>query len=158
MGRPPAHIEVESVVMGDHPHVLVAPPGHRLAGDADILAEDLLRERFLARETGSGTRMLMERFLARIGSGRPFEVVDMGSNETIKQSVMAGLGVAIISAHTCLAELDDGKLVTLRVSGLPLVRQWFLLNRCDRRPTKAVEIFKAYISDRRRELFPQVAP
>ena len=100
----------------------------------------------------------MERCLDRIGGGRPVEVVDMGSNETIKQSVMAGLGVAIISAHTCLAELAERKLVTLRVTGLPLVRQWFLLNRADRRTTKAVDIFKAYISDRRRELFPQIGP
>ena len=158
MGRPPKQIEVESAVMGDHPHVLIAPPDHRLVADPDILAEELLRERFLARETGSGTRMLMERFLDRIGGGRPFEVVDMGSNETIKQSVMAGLGVAIISAHTCLAELEDGKLATLRVTGLPLVRQWFLLNRVDRGATRAVDIFKSHIAERRRGLFPQIGP
>ena len=46
MGRPPAHIEVDAVTLGDHPYILIAPPDHRLAGDPDILAEDLLRERF----------------------------------------------------------------------------------------------------------------
>ena len=55
------------------PYVLIAPPDHRLAGDSDILAEDLFAERFLAREQGSGTRTLMERFLERIGGGRAFE-------------------------------------------------------------------------------------
>ena len=71
----------------------------------------------------------MERFLERIGGGRVFEIVEMGTNETIKQSVMAGLGIAMISAHTCLTEIADGHLVTLQVAGLPLVRQWFLLHR-----------------------------
>lgn len=155
MGRPPPHVEVESVAMADHPHVLIAAAGHRLAGAASVTAEDLAHERFLAREQGSGTRMLMENFLERIG-GRALDVMEMGSNETIKQSVLAGLGLAIISAHTCLAELGQHKLVALPAHGLPLVRQWFLLNRADRPPTKAVQIFGAFISDGRRDFFPQI--
>ncbi len=158
MGRPPAHIDVESVPLGDHPHVLIAPADHRLVGDSEILPEDLLQERFLAREPGSGTRMLMERFLERLGGGRPFDLTEMGSNETIKQSVMAGLGVAIISAHTCMAELKDGKLVALPVVGLPLVRQWFLLHRVNRQLTRAAEIFRSYVSDNRRDFFPKIGP
>ena len=158
MGRPPADIEVESLPLGDNPHVLIAPAGHRLVGDSEILPEDLLQERFLAREPGSGTRILMERFLERIGGGRAFDLTEMGSNETIKQSVLAGLGIAIISAHTCMAELKDGKLVALPVVGLPLVRQWFLLNRANRQLTKAASIFKDYISERRREFFPRIGP
>ena len=158
MGRPPAHIEVESIPLGDHPHVLIAPANHRLVGDAEILPEDLLQERILAREQGSGTRMLMERFLERIGGGRAFDLTEMGSNETIKQSVLAGLGIAIISAHTCMTELKDGKLVALPVVGLPLVRQWFLLNRSNRQLTRAAEIFRAYISENRRDFFPRIGP
>lgn len=158
MGRPPAHIEVESIPLGDHPHVLIAPPGHRLVGDSEILPEDLLRERFLAREPGSGTRMLMERFLERLGGGRTFDITEMGSNETIKQSVLAGLGIAIISAHTCMAELRDGRLVALPVVGLPLIRQWFLLNRVNRQLTKAADIFRSYISERRRDFLPKIGP
>ncbi len=142
--------------MGDHPHVLIAPPGHRLADDPDILAEDLLSERFLAREQGSGTRTLMERFLERVGGGRSFDIVDMGTNETIKQSVMAGLGVAIISAHTCMSEIADGHLITLQVAGLPLVRQWFLLNRADRPPSMATRQFKAFVLERRASLLPKL--
>ncbi len=156
MGRPPAHIRAESATLGDHPHVLIAPPDHRLAGDPDILAEDLLAERFLAREQGSGTRLLMERFLERIGGGRSFNIVDMGTNETIKQSVMAGLGVAIISAHTCMTEIADGHLITLQVAGLPLVRQWFLLNRADRAPSMAAQKFKAFMLARRANLLPKL--
>lgn len=156
MGSPPAHLRIASFLLGDHPHVLIAPPGHRLAGDPDILADDLLAETFLAREPGSGSRALMVRFLERIGGGRSFDIVEMGTNETIKQSVMAGLGIALISAHTCMAELADGRLVSLPVTGLPLVRQWFLLHRADRAPTRAMQTFKAFMLERRAALLPRL--
>lgn len=154
MGRPPAHIEAERVVLGDHPHVLIAPPGHRLLNDPDVLPEDLLQETFLAREVGSGTRTLTNRFLERVGDGRPFEVVEMGSNETIKQAVIAGLGIAIISEHTCGAELAEGRLATISMPGLPLVRQWYLLHRKDRALDDAARALRDFIHERRSELLP----
>ena len=154
MGRPPAHIAVEREVLGDHPHILVAAPDHPLVGDPEILPEDLLRETFLAREEGSGTRTLMTRFLDRIGGGRPFSTVEMGTNETIKQAVMAGLGIAVISAHTCHAELAEGKLAALQVEGLPLVRQWFLIHRSDRELTRAAEVLRRFIVDHKGEILP----
>ena len=154
MGRPPAHVAVEREVLGDHPHVLVAAPDHPLVGDPEILPEELLNETFLAREEGSGTRILMARFLERIGGGRTFNMVEMGTNETIKQAVMAGLGIAIISAHTCHSELAEGKLVTLEVEGLPLVRQWFLIHRSDRELTKATEVLRRFIIAHKGEILP----
>jgi DNA-binding transcriptional LysR family regulator len=154
MGRPPAHVAVEREVLGDHPHVLVAAPDHPLVGDPDILPEDLLRETFLAREEGSGTRALMTRFLERIGGGRSFNMVEMGTNETIKQAVMAGLGIAIISAHTCHSELAEGKLALLQAEGLPLVRQWFLIHRSDRELTKAAEVLRRFIIGHKGEILP----
>lgn len=154
MGRPPAHVAVEREVLGDHPHVLVAAPGHPLVGDPEILPEELLRETFLAREEGSGTRLLMGRFLERIGGGRSFNMVEMGTNETIKQAVMAGLGIAIISAHTCHSELAEGKLALLQAEGLPLVRQWFLIHRSDRELTKASEVLRRFIVDHKSDILP----
>lgn len=154
MGRPPAHVAVDREVLGDHPHVLVAAPDHPLVGDPEILPEDLLRETFLAREEGSGTRLLMGRFLERIGGGRSFNTVEMGTNETIKQAVMAGLGIAIISAHTCHSELAEGKLALLQAEGLPLVRQWFLIHRSDRELTKAAAVLRRFIVDHKGEILP----
>jgi len=154
MGRPPAHVAVEREVLGDHPHVLVAAPDHPLVGDPEILPEDLLRETFLAREEGSGTRLLMGRFLERSGGGRSFSTVEMGTNETIKQAVMAGLGIAIISAHTCHSELAEGKLALLQAEGLPLVRQWFLIHRSDRELTKATEVLRRFIVDHKGTILP----
>ncbi|MEO1328872.1 MAG: LysR family transcriptional regulator [Pseudomonadota bacterium] len=156
MGRPPGHLAFERVVLGDHPHILIAPPDHRLVGDPDILPEDLLGETFLSREDGSGTRLLMGRFLDRLGDGRPFRIVEMGTNETIKQAVMAGLGVALISAHTCGAELESGRLVALTAPSLPLIRQWYLLRRSDRPVAEATKTFWSYMENEGRGLIPRL--
>lgn len=56
----------------------------------------------------------------------------MGSNETIKQAVMAGLGLSLISAHTTASDVAAGRLAILKVEGLPIVRQWFVVRRSDR--------------------------
>jgi len=131
MGRPPADIDMDVRLIGDHPHVIIAPTGHRLARKSRIALADLAEETFLMREPGSGTRGLMEQLFetARV---RPKIGMAMSSNETIKQAVIAGLGIAFISAHTVATELDERRLVTLDVDGLPVVRQWFVLSRKDK--------------------------
>ena len=105
MGRPPAGFPVERAVIGHHPHVNIAPPGPPLARRRRVPLEEVVREVFLLREPGSGTR------------------VEIGSNQTIKQAVMVGMGVALLSAHTIAAEVADGRLAVLDVEGLPVVRR-----------------------------------
>jgi LysR family transcriptional regulator for metE and metH len=122
MGRPPESLDLESVALGDHPHIVVASGGHRLAG-APIPIESLASETFFIREPGSGTRMLMESLFREEGF-TPTIGMEIGSNETIKQAVIAGLGIAFISAHTVACELADGRLTELNVEGLPIVRKW----------------------------------
>ncbi len=131
MGRPPADIDMDVRLIGDHPHVIIAPTGHRLARKSRIAISDLASETFLMREPGSGTRGLMEQ-LFEAAQVRPKLGMAMSSNETIKQAVIAGLGIAFISAHTVATELDERRLVTLDVVGLPVVRQWFVLSRKDK--------------------------
>lgn len=127
MGRPPRDPAVEAAAIGPHPHGLVAAPDHPLAGQRALSAADLLGQLFISREVGSGTRILMTRYLDRIGEGHPFRLVEMGSNETIKQSVMAGLGIAFLSLHTVTEEIRRGQLVVLDGPQLPIVRHWFLV-------------------------------
>jgi LysR family transcriptional regulator for metE and metH len=124
MGRPPESIEVEQQIIGDHPHVIIAAPRHRLASRRRIPLEALHSEKFLLREAGSGTRMLMERMFAK-AEVVPQIGMELGSNETIKQAVMAGLGIAFISAHTVAAEVESRRLCVLPVAGLPIMRQWY---------------------------------
>jgi LysR family transcriptional regulator, low CO2-responsive transcriptional regulator len=131
MGRPPVDIPMNVHLIGDHPHVIIAPTGHCLGRTARLPLTALAGETFLTREPGSGTRGLMEQLFETAGI-RPRIGMTMSSNETIKQAVIAGLGIAFISAHTVATELDERRLTTLDVVGLPVVRQWFVLARKDK--------------------------
>jgi DNA-binding transcriptional LysR family regulator len=127
MGRPPDDVPLDVTVIGDHPHVIITAPDHPLRSRR-ITKRTLARERFLVREDGSGTRILTEQVFASMAA-RPTVVMEISSNETIKQAVMAGLGVALISGHTVAAELADGRLGALEVEGFPITRQWFGVRR-----------------------------
>ena len=128
MGRPPRQPEVAATPVGPHPHGLVAPPGEAVAGREEVAIEELFDETMITREQGSGTRILMTRYLDGRAEGRVFDLVEMGSNETIKQAVMAGLGLAFLSLHTVMDELRAGRLELVHAPGLPLVRHWFLVH------------------------------
>ena len=131
MGQPPPDVDVELRPLGKHPHVIVAAADHRLARQKSVPANDLAGETFITRERGSGTRMLMEEFFHKNGLAARIGM-EMDSNETIKQAVMAGLGIAFISQHTVFHELDERRLVTLKVKGLPVMRQWHAIRRADK--------------------------
>lgn len=131
MGRPPEDVSVDVRLLGPNPHVIIASKGHWLERDAGLSLTDLVHETFITREPGSGTRTLMEG-LFQNSDLEPVIGMEMSSNETIKQAVIAGLGVAFISAHTVASELADGRLVILDVGGLPIVRQWYAIRRSDK--------------------------
>ena len=153
MGRPPEGVEVESTPLGDHPHVMIAPPDHRLAGCSAVPPADLAAETILMREEGSGTRALTTRFLAASGV-TPHVGMEIGSNETIKQAVMAGLGIALISAHTIAAEIRDGRLVILDITGLPVLRQWYVVRLAAKRLMPAARALRDFLVAEGRGFLP----
>ena len=104
----------------------------------------LAGESFLVREPGSGTRAAMERFLAEHGV-TPRATLEIGSNETIKQAVMAGMGLGFISLHAVGLELAAGQLAVLRVEGLPVMRSWNVVQRREKRLSPAAEAFRAFV-------------
>jgi DNA-binding transcriptional LysR family regulator len=135
MGSPPADFPVVSQPIGAHPQVVIAPLDHPLVGRKDIDKSELARESFIAREDGSGTRAIFDFFFGDIVVRQPHIKFEIGSNETIKQAVIAGLGLSLISAHTIEAEVATKKLAILDVKGLPIMRQWFLVRRANWSPT-----------------------
>jgi LysR family transcriptional regulator for metE and metH len=155
MGRPPEHFPVEQALIGDHPHVIVAPPGHPLAGRQRIKVARLADETFLLREEGSGTRLLTQNLLAQAGVA-PRVGMEISSNETIKQAVMAGLGIALISAHTIAAEVEDRRLAVLDVVGLPIVRQWSVVKRREKWLPPAARALWQHLATQGRLFLPEV--
>ncbi len=126
MGRPPDWLDLVSEPFGEHPLVIIAPPDHALAGRSGLERVDFAGERFLTRESGSGTRRVFEEFFDNPVAADSRFAIEIGSNETIKQGVMAGLGLALISAHTIAFEVETGRLAVLDVKGLPILRTWFV--------------------------------
>lgn len=127
MGRPPRAPAVHSVPLGPHPHGVILPPDHPFAHEDGFDPTKLMQETFISREYGSGTRMLMQRFLERFEEGPVGRLVEMDSNETIKQAVRAKLGIALLSLHTVHEELATGRLALLRGPRLPIMRHWYLV-------------------------------
>jgi DNA-binding transcriptional LysR family regulator len=155
MGRPPVDIDMNVHLIGDHPHVIIAPTAHRLARKSRMPLRELAGETFLMREPGSGTRGLTEQLFESAGV-HPRIGMAMSSNETIKQAVIAGLGIAFISAHTVATELDERRLVTLDVEGLPVVRQWFVLSRKDKVLLPPAQAMLDFLSARGAQFLPRV--
>ncbi len=144
MGSPPAALELVAEPFMDNPLVIIAPPGHPLAHRRSIPLADLRRETFLMREQGSGTRIAAERFFAQKGMTLTGSI-EMNSNEAIKQSVEAGLGLGIVSIHTVELELKAGRLKTLDVQSFPIMRKWYVVHRKDKRLSPVARAFKDFV-------------
>jgi DNA-binding transcriptional LysR family regulator len=124
--------------------VIVAAPDHPLAGVRQIPRTALNRERFVQREHGSDTWNSMREVF-----GRQFPRLNIAmqiqSTETIKQAVVAGFGIAFLSAHTLALDLRAGNLVVLDVQGFPAMLHWYLVhNRAKRLPPVAAA-FKDFL-------------
>lgn len=154
MGRPPRQPAVESISLGENPHVLIAPPEHPLAGKRNISLDILRAETMIFREPGSGTRILMERYLDRIREEAAYESIEFNSNEAIKQAVIAGLGIALISAHTVQDALKDGRIVTLDLPGLPIIRQWFLVRALSAKETPVSRRVRDFLEKNSKKFLP----
>ncbi|PJG47094.1 LysR family transcriptional regulator [Sphingobium sp. LB126] len=155
MGRPPRRIALEAAVIGDHPLVVIAPPDHPLARERMITKERLANELFLLRESGSGTRMALELYFTDVPAKMDNLGTEMGSNESIKQAVMAGLGVAMISAHTVAQEVHQGRLVVLAAEATPIVRQWFCITMTGRALTPAAAALRDFLISEGSDMLPR---
>ncbi|SCZ61761.1 LysR family transcriptional regulator [Thiohalomonas denitrificans] len=144
MGQPPAEMDLEASAIMENPLVIVAPPDHPLAQQQRIPLARLEKEIFLVREPGSGTRIAMERFFneynVRIATG-----MEVGSNEAIKQSVQAGLGLGLLSRDTVQMELELDRLVILDVQEFPILRHWYVVYRRGKRLSSVSESFKTFL-------------
>jgi len=128
MGQPADDADVLACPFAIHPSVIIAAPDHRLARAERLSVAELAAERLITREDGSGTRLLMEQACREAGI-TPRVAMTTDSNETIKQAVMAGMGVAVISLHTIGLELALRLLCTLPIAGFPKLRSWYVVHR-----------------------------
>lgn len=144
LGRPPEQLPVEVEPFAENRLVLIAAPDHPLAGKRRVAPERLNGLPFILREPGSGTRLATERFFDEYGV-KPRMRMELGSNEAIKHTVASGLGVAVLSETTLLADQTAGGLVRLDVRGFPLRRHWCLVYPGGRQLSPAAAAFREYL-------------
>jgi DNA-binding transcriptional LysR family regulator len=154
MGRPPREIETRAEAFAAHPHGIVASPRHRLASVREITPAMLSLEQFIVREPGSGTRAAMEHVFGDWKIAPP-QIMEMASNETIKQAVIANMGLAFLSLHTTGLELQTGNLVLLDVVGLPLLRRWHIVNLQGKPMSPPAEALRYFVLERGEALIAQ---
>ena len=146
MTRPPGDKELVSEALGRNPLVMIAHPDHPWVQRPDLTLEAVSGERFLVREPGSGTRQWTAEWLARFGAElRP--ALELGSNETIKQAVMGGHGLAVISLKAVLLELESGLLRLVKLPHFPVPVRWHLVRRRQRLLTPATASFRQHLLD-----------
>ena len=157
MVRPPVDAEMLAEPFAPHPYVIVAPPSHELVGHKAIRVERLLREPFVVREKGSDTWQSMQD-----GFGAHVERLNIAmqikSTETIKQAVMAGMGLGFLSAHTIAQELRSGSLKVLDVRGFPLMLNWYVVQRRHKRLPPVAQAFKDFLLSEGAGLIAQAMP
>jgi LysR family transcriptional regulator, low CO2-responsive transcriptional regulator len=147
MGRPPKEIATRAEAFAAHPMVFVCPPGHPLLRIGHPPVAALAPYPFIVREHGSGTRNAMQQFFSE-HRFEPQITMEMSSNETIKQAVMADMGVSFLSLHTLGLELRSGLLERLDVEGTPVMRTWNIVHLQSKLLSPAAEAFRYFVIER----------
>lgn len=144
MGRPPKGWPSRAEPFAAHPQVLVTAKDHRFAAMEMVPAQALASEGFIVREPGSGTRAAYDEYM-HAHHLRPYIVMQMSSNEAIKQAVMSGMGVAILSLHTLGLEMQHDLIAVPQVEGLPAYRRWHVVNNAAKTLSPAAEAFRYFV-------------
>jgi len=156
MGRPPRELATRAETFASHPLVFAAPVGHPLLATPQAPAALLARYPLLVRERGSGTRAAMEGFFAE-QHVTPQILMELPSNETLKQAVIAGMGLSFLSRHTIGLELQSGVLAVLDIAGTPLMRTWNVVHLGSRVLSPAAEAFRYFLLEQGEAFLSQLA-
>jgi len=114
-------------VLWDDELVLAIPGDHRWAKRGSVTLDELSREPFILRETGSGTLKIIEKFLGMQRIDSLNVVARLGTSTAVKEGIKAGLGVSIISLWAVKTELEKGIIKALKIDGLPMQRNFYLI-------------------------------
>lgn len=144
MGLIPESMALAKHSFVDNQIVLIASPHHVLAKRKNISLNELADHAFIHREKGSGTRKALEEVL-NANNVQLSVNMTLGNSETIKQAVMADLGISAVSRHSVALELATDTLVELNVEGFPLVRSWYVVHHESKRLSPIAQAFIDFI-------------
>lgn len=145
LGRPPENLPITAHPLIPNPLVVMAARDHPLAGKKHISLERLQKEPFIMREPGSGTRAAIFRLFQQAGLPAPTTFMEFASNEAIKQAVVAGFGVTVLSRHSLVLEGTSGPIAILDVEGFPIERQWYVAHDRNKKLSVVAQAFLDFI-------------
>jgi DNA-binding transcriptional LysR family regulator len=144
LSQPPDDLDVSIHPFLENPLVVVAWRNHPLASEKNIPLKRLAEEPFIMREPGSGTRKSVQQLF----DDRGIEVkvrLDLGSNEAIKQAIVGGLGISVLSVHTLALEGSDSPLTILDVDDFPIKRYWYVVYPAGKQLSIIAQTFFDYL-------------
>ncbi len=144
-------IGIEDTLFLQNPLVILASPDHPLVGRKNIPIEELVNEQFLMREPGCGTYLALDKLLGE----RKIQFkshMELGSNEAIKQAVVSGLGISMLSVYALTHELEGGELAILDVIGFPYIDEWHVIYPRGKKLSIVAQAFYDYLLSEGREL------
>ncbi|GAB2605367.1 LysR family transcriptional regulator [Ramlibacter solisilvae] len=157
MVRPPSDLDTLNEPFASHPYIVVAPPAHPMVQRRGIPPAEVMRQPFVVRERGSDTWRSMREAFGGDLSGLNV-AMEIRSTETIKQAVIAGLGLSFLSAHTVSRELQSGALKVLDVQGFPLQLHWWVVHRRTKRLPPVAQAFRSFLLSEGAALIAQAVP
>ncbi|HKI47014.1 MAG TPA: LysR family transcriptional regulator [Balneolales bacterium] len=137
---------IEAVPFLENPLVMCAPPQHRLVGKKNIAIRDLKNEPFIYRELGSGTRMVMEAYLKKHDI-RIKPSMELGTNEAVKQAIMAGIGISLISRLSLQNDLPNNRIAILDLQHFPIMTHWHAIFKKEKKQIPVTSNFLSFLEE-----------
>ena len=150
MSQPPLHLDLEDEVFMPNPLLLVASKNHAFAKKKNFDISLLRNEKFIFREKGSGTRMTTDAHLKRL-KFKPDVRLELGSNEAIKQAVIGGLGIAVLSRYSLGDKSDQEEVAILKCKEFPIQSSWHIVSPKGKKLSPIATIFKKHLSQQARD-------
>ncbi|MFJ7993447.1 selenium metabolism-associated LysR family transcriptional regulator [Peribacillus frigoritolerans] len=120
--------------------IVVVPPDHPLS-QMDLIEGNMLQNlTWVLREQGSGTRTYSDKLLSSLELNIKKTFI-FTSIQGVKEAVMAGLGIALLSRLTVQKELKSNELKTFHLKNEPLIRPFSIVKKLDFEASKAMELF-----------------
>lgn len=141
MSQPPFNIEINDEVFMPNPLILIAPKDNAFAKKKSIDLISLKDEKFIFREKGSGTRMTTDAHFKKLKFKAEVRL-ELGSNEAIKQAVIGGLGLAVLSKYSLV---DQDEIAILRCKEFPIESSWHIVSPRGKRLSPIATVFKEHL-------------
>jgi DNA-binding transcriptional LysR family regulator len=145
MSQPPLHLDIDDEVFMPNPLLLIASKEHFLAKKKSVDLSSLKNEKFIFREKGSGTRMATDAHFKRLKL-KPNIRLELGSNEAIKQAVIGGLGIAVLSKYSLGDKSDQEEVAILKCNEFPIESSWHIVSPKGKKLSPIAAIFKKHLS------------